>query len=72
MLGHQVRAGSRRFKPTLSAQLKNASAKKAMRSIRRKQTQKIVVKARKSAQQKLEIWNEHLIAARRLKMLCTV
>ena len=55
--------------PTLSAQLKNASAKeKAMRSIRRKQTQKIVVKARKShAQQKLEIWNEHLIAARRLK-----
>lgn len=55
--------------PTLSAKLKNASAKeKAMRSIRRKQTQKIVVKARKShAQQKLEIWNEHLVAARRLK-----
>ena len=55
--------------PTLSAKLKNASAKeKAMRSIRRKQTQKIVLKQRKShAQQKLEIWNEHLIAARRLK-----
>jgi hypothetical protein len=62
-------AAANDLNPELQAKFKKATAKeRSLRQVRRKQTQKIVIKARKThAQQKLEIWQEHLVAARRLK-----
>merc|ERR1712072_754986 len=53
----------------LNAKLKRASDKeKALRQMRRKQTKKKIKVARKThAEEKLDIWKEHLIAAKRLK-----
>ena len=57
------------FDPTKVRKMAGASAKEIqVRNLRRKATKLKVEKARKShAQAKLEVWRQHLVAARRLK-----
>merc|ERR1711981_145357 len=57
------------FDPAKAIKMEGASAKEIhVRNMRRKATKLKVEKARKShAQAKLEIWQQHLVAARRLK-----